>query len=303
MLTFNEPMRKGAGTVLLKQSSDQSTIESLDVSSPAVWVAGAVVTLDPAVTLGSSTGYYVEVPAGAFQDLAGNAFAGIAGTTTWNFTATDVIPPTVSTLSPADDATGVTGTTNLKITFTENIQKGTGSVVIRRLADDALVESISVNGVGVSIAGAAVTLDPSGTLASSTGYYVEVPAGALRDLAGNSFAGLAGQTSWNFTTSDFDAPTVSTLTPPDNATDAAVSSNLVITFNEPVQKGAGNVLLKRSSNQGVVESIAVSSAAVSVVGATVTIDPAVTLASVQGYYVEVPLGAFKDLAGETASRA
>jgi len=72
------------------------------------------------VTLNNSTEYYVQVADGALKDTANNSFAGIANNTTWNFTTiAEFIPPTVQSLSPADNATSVNTTTNLTITFSE----------------------------------------------------------------------------------------------------------------------------------------------------------------------------------------
>ena len=52
--------------------------------------SGATATIDLPPLL-DSTAYYVEVEAGAFADLAGNAFAGISGPTAWNFTTRGVL--------------------------------------------------------------------------------------------------------------------------------------------------------------------------------------------------------------------
>jgi len=67
----------------------------------------------------SLTGYYIQVADGALKDTANNSFAGIANNTTWNFTTVDLTPPTIQSLSPLDNATGVNTTTNLTITFSE----------------------------------------------------------------------------------------------------------------------------------------------------------------------------------------
>ena len=269
--------------------------ETIDVTSGLVTVSGATVTIDPAGTLASSTGYYVEIAAGTVKDLSNNNFAGIAGNSTWNFTTADVAAPTVTSLNPADDATGVAVGANLVVTFSENVQKGTGNILIRRSADNTVFETIDVTSGLVTVSGATVTIDPAGTLASSTGYYVEIAAGAVKDLSNNNFAGIAGNTAWNFTTADVAAPTVTALNPADDATGVAVGANLVVTFSETVQKGTGNILIRRSADNAVFETIDVTSGLVTVSGATVTIDPAGTLASSTGYYVELAAGAVKDL--------
>ena len=43
----------------------------------------------------------------AFDDGAGNSYAGINNATTLNFTAADIVAPTLASSSPADNATSV----------------------------------------------------------------------------------------------------------------------------------------------------------------------------------------------------
>ena len=50
---------------------------------------------------------------------------------------------------------------------------------------------------------------------------MEIAAGTVKDLSNNNFAGIAGNTTWNFTTADALAPTV-TAHPADDATGVAV---------------------------------------------------------------------------------
>ncbi len=116
-------------------------------------------------------------------------------------TAMDTVPPTVSTLSPADNATGVPMNFDLVITFNESVQKGTGNVTLKRISDGSVVETIPVTSGAVTVNGAQVTIDPASNLRTPTSYYVEIDAGAIEDLSGNAFAGIAGNTTWNFTTS------------------------------------------------------------------------------------------------------
>jgi Ca2+-binding RTX toxin-like protein len=45
-----------------------------------------------------------------------------------------------------------------------------------------------------------VTINPTADLASGSGYYVNMASGVIRDLAGNNFAGINGNSAWNFST-------------------------------------------------------------------------------------------------------
>jgi methionine-rich copper-binding protein CopC/endonuclease/exonuclease/phosphatase family metal-dependent hydrolase len=111
----------------------------------------------------------------------------------------DVTPPTVTVLSPADDAVGVSAATSLTMTFSEAIQKGTGNIVIKKSSDNSTVQTIDVTTAAVTVTGNSATITIA-ALAPGTGYYVEVAATVFKDLANNAYAGITGGTTWNFTT-------------------------------------------------------------------------------------------------------
>ncbi|NKE65381.1 hypothetical protein RAMLITH_06070 [Ramlibacter sp. RBP-2] len=109
----------------------------------------------------------------------------------------DTAPPGVVGFAPADEAVSVPITTNIQLTFGETVQKGAGSILLKNSAG-AVVEAYDVASSGnVTISGNILTIDPTEKLAYSTGYSVEIAAGAVRDLAGNAYAGT---TTYNFTT-------------------------------------------------------------------------------------------------------
>ncbi|MFB8794737.1 MAG: Ig-like domain-containing protein [Microcoleus sp.] len=299
VVTLSEAVQKGTGNIVIKKVSDNSVVETINVTAANVTVSGSTVTVNPTADLAQGTGYYVEIAAGAIKDLAGNNYAGTTGATTWNFTTVaDTTAPTAATFTPADNATTVAVTDNLVVTLSEAVQKGTGNIVIKKVSDNSVVETINVTAANVTVSGSTVTVNPTADLAQGTGYYVEIAAGAIKDLAGNNYAGTTGATTWNFTTvADTTAPTAATFTPADNATTVAVTDNLVVTLSEAVQKGTGNIVIKKVSDNSVVETINVTSANVTVSGSTVTVNPTADLAQGTGYYVEIAAGAIKDLAG------
>ncbi len=271
-----------------------------DIASPIA--TGATIDLSGATyqNLGSAIefrlyGYGASAGTGTFSvnDFTFN------GTVTTN----DTTPPTLSSTSPADNDTGVSITANLVATFDETVQKGASSnVVIKKTSDDSVVETIDITTAAVTVAGAVVTIDPSVTLDFNTEYYVTVDANAFKDNATspNNYAGLSSTTAWSFTTAaavDTTAPTlVLPTSPADNTTEVAVTSNLVATFSETVQKGSsGNVYIKKTSDDSIVQTIDITTAAVTVAGAVVTIDPA-DLESGTEYYIAIDANAFKDTA-------
>lgn len=206
MLAFSKEVQKGRGTLLIKRTSDRSLVESIDVASAAVSIGGAEVTIDPAADLDEKTSYYVVVSPGAFEDLAGNPFAGISGAIAWNFTTGDFTPPSVASFSPADGGSQVALDSQLVITFNEGVQTGSGHLYIKKASDGSTIESIDVASGAVHIVGTAVMIDRAVGMTETTGYYVEVSPGAFEDLSGHPFAGVSGEAAWNFTAGDFTPP-------------------------------------------------------------------------------------------------
>jgi hypothetical protein len=83
---FNENIVAGSGLIELRLSGTGELVESFDVNTADVSIAGAGITLNVSSNLLASTEYYVTIPNGAIEDAAGNAFAGFTDNTTWNFT-------------------------------------------------------------------------------------------------------------------------------------------------------------------------------------------------------------------------
>lgn len=201
-IAFNENIQKGtAGNIVVKKFSDSSVVQTIPITDAAVTVSANIATITIS-TLANSTTYFIELDSASFKDIAGNSFAGIKGSTTWKFTtqSADVTPPTVTSFSPANNATGVAVNTSLQIVFNENIQKGTtGNIVVKKLSDNSVVQTIAVTSSSVTVNNVTATITIN-TLAYSTAYYIEVDAGAFQDISGNNFAGISGNATWSFTT-------------------------------------------------------------------------------------------------------
>jgi hypothetical protein len=89
-LTFNETVQKGTGNIFIKLLSDNSTVQTIAVTDAAVTINNTIATIS-INTLSANTGYYIEVDAGAFEDLAANDYAGFTGNGTWSFTTGNII--------------------------------------------------------------------------------------------------------------------------------------------------------------------------------------------------------------------
>jgi len=96
---------------------------------------------------------------------------------------------------------------------------------------------------------------------------------------------------------DTAAPTVLSFSPADEATGVAVGSQIVLTFSEAVQRGAGSITLKTAAGSVVQTFDAATSTRVDIAGDTLTIDPSATLSYGTGYKLEFTAGTIEDLAG------
>ena len=86
-------------------------------------------------------------------------------------------------------------------------------------------------------------------------------------------------------------PTPLTFSPANAATNVAISTNIVITFNQLIQKGTGNITLRSGSAGGTAFStIGVSSVTIS--GGAMTIDPPANIGFAVTTFVVVDAGAF-----------
>ena len=294
VLTFNKPVRKGSGNIVIRPASGPDITIPVTDRQVSVSHGGRRVTIDPTADLAASTAYHVRIAAGAIEDRTGNDYAGIADATTWNFTtAADTTAPTVIGSNPSNGATAAPPNRDLVLTFSEPVRKGSGNIVIRPASGPDV--TIAVTDRQVSVRDRRVIIDPTADLAASTAYHVRIASGAIEDLAGNDHAGIADATTWSFTTdgrADTTAPT------PDWLSSAVrVSDDLTLGFNEPVRKGSGNIVIRPASGPDITIPVTDRQVSISHGGRTVTIDPTDDLAEGTAYHVRIASGAIEDLAG------
>lgn len=303
---------KGTGNFYIYKKTGDVLIETISVNASNIVFGGYTgagddphttamtkVTIYPTNTFVGSTDYYIQIDSGAIENVLGNSFSGISNETTWNFrTGADTTAPTKTSTSPSDNATGVSVSSNLSITFSESIQKGTGDITIKKISDDSTVQTIAVTNAAVTISAKTATINPPSDLASDTAYYINIASGAFKDLSNNNYAGITNNSTWNFTTTDTIAPLLVSTVPPDNGAGSSVSANLTATFDENITKGSGTLVLKKTSDDSTIESFSLpSSTKVTTSGATVTINPTSSLIADTSYYITMTSGAIEDTAG------
>jgi len=114
----------------------------------------------------------------------------------------------------------------------------------------------------------------------------------LTDAAGN--AGTAGGALT--IALDSAAPTLASASPADNSANAPLAASIVLTFNENVAAGSGNIVI--SNGAGDTRTIPVTDTTqVTIAGKTVTIQPTLKLLASTGYNIQMASGVITDTAG------
>ena len=106
VLTFSEAVDVESGNITIKKTSDDSTVETIDVTGGQVSGTGtSTITINP-TDFTSGVEYYVLIDSTAFDDSSDNSYAGISSTTALSFsTACDVWDATTKAINNAQSFT------------------------------------------------------------------------------------------------------------------------------------------------------------------------------------------------------
>ena len=285
-------------------------------SAIRTWLTGTAcktnLLSDPYSNINSA--YYWSSNYNGSTDLPGNSFEtynirgngnlrGAPNRVLFNPLTTDTTAPTLSSSVPADGATGVAINANLVLNFSETVIAQSGkNIVIKKSSDDSVVETISVTSGQVTGSNSSqITVNPSSNLDTSTSYYVLIDSASFKDAAGNSYAGISDKTSLNFTTvsSDTTAPTLVSTNPSTGATGVAIFSDVEFNFSEAVFAQSGNIVIKKASDNSVVETTSVTSVDVTGSGTNqIRLNPDI-FAENTTFYILIDATAFDDAAGNS----
>ena len=113
VLNFNENVDVESGNITIKKTSDNTTVETIDVTGGQVTGSGtSQITITPSSDFDTGTEYYVLIDATAFDDSDSGSYAGISSTTALSFTIDSLTDPT----SDKD----ITGTIDVQNTLAKN---------------------------------------------------------------------------------------------------------------------------------------------------------------------------------------
>lgn len=123
----------------------------------------------------------------------GTAASATIGTATATATITnDDSPPPAPVLTsstPTDNATGVAIGANIVLTFDQNVQAGTGNIILRPATGSDI--AIAVANAQVTFSGSTVTINPTADLRPGVAYDVIIASGVITNSGGTAFAGIA----------------------------------------------------------------------------------------------------------------
>ena len=113
VLNFSENVDVESGNITIKKTSDNTTVETIDVTGGQVTGSGtSQITVTPSSDFDRATEYYVLIDATAFDDSDSGSYAGISSTTALSFTIDSLTDPT----SDKD----ITGTIDVQNTLAKN---------------------------------------------------------------------------------------------------------------------------------------------------------------------------------------
>lgn len=315
-LTFATSIVTGtSGYIYLKKVQTNETVSTINMAnaSDRTRVTGsgtATISIAFAQPVVANTEYYIMIDPGVLRDTGGTIYEGIVDAVTWSFTTqagVDNVRPLVSKLTPATGGSITATNGTLSMEFDEVVKPGSGMIVIRNVANQAVVCSIpvthgAVTGGGTNI----ISITPSaysscGSFVKNTTYAVQIGSLAITDLAGNAYLGIGTNdfTTWRFNVAtDTVKPDLVSTLPASGTNSVKLDAVFSMIFDKPVQVNSGiNATLYR----------VVSGTTRDPISATLTVDgtdskkvimtPTALLQGTSSYIVSIPDNAITDLAG------
>lgn len=213
----------------------------------------------------------------------------------------DTTPPRIKFQSPMPGATDINPRRNLMLVFDEPVRFGTGNITLKQ-ADGTVVQNFDVTAPsrGLDLTRGTLTIQPQNPLKDATTYVIEIDHTAIRNHAGQTFAGIRGEDSWNFTTvvPDVTAPTIVEQIPRPGQTDFFPADNLVLTFSENIGFDEGAIHIRQADGT-LIESFDVANPpeGLNYLGHVLTINPKQDLPLGTALEVEIEPTAIRDNAG------
>ncbi len=243
VLNFDEALKPAtfAGKVIVREVDTDIIVASFNVDGNVVLSNDdETATIDGSLSLANETAYYVEISAGAFVDVAGNAWVGISGAANWSFTTKDIVAPTIEETSPDYTETTppeITADETIWVEFDEAMKVPTGVVYVKYDASGDVFEVVNAADITMSEDMMTMSFNLTNVPTEETEFYVDLVDLVLKDEADNAWSNIfTGGTlkDWDFIILDQTAPALASSVPANDAKMVAIDANIVLTFTEEI---------------------------------------------------------------------
>ncbi|GIP28718.1 hypothetical protein J23TS9_38480 [Paenibacillus sp. J23TS9] len=286
-ITFNEKMKAGTGDVkLVLQSNINTVLETIPASRITVNNCDAMIPMTKSLALGTT--YAVTIDSKAFVTETGADYAGIQNTSEWYFTTNR--NTSMNTTYPSNN--GILTGGQIILEYNQPVIAGSGTIELYRSNGTNVTKLNATSSLVKGSGTARITVDLSAYLQTNTDYYVLVSANAFQDQWKNNVPGITSSNDFRFYTAvdNSSGLTITNLDPADRKTGVAVDSDLYITFNRVVERGSGEVTVRKSgSSYNVPITVSASGR-----DARIRLDSGYTYDYDSTYYVTVGRNAFYD---------
>lgn len=190
------------------------------------------------ITFSAGTDYRIEAEQGFVVEDGNNETPSPANASLFTFT-TNSTGPTISSTTPAANATGVGNATTVTLTFNRYVTKtgATGNFKLYK-SPSTLLATINASDSKVTTSGNNAIINISGLITEPvTGYYFNFESNFIRDLDGLQCSATASNIS--FTTAS--APYIISTSPSDGATAVTNNQTMTFTWSWPVTANVGSI--------------------------------------------------------------
>ncbi len=198
---------------------------------------------------------------------------GVFGTGTGLFTVQAAVPPTITTITPADGATGVSIAVTPSVTFSEAMGPASiTSSTVKLLDSTGASVAQAAGSPALSANGLTATITPAAQLTQGKTYRVQVVGGAsgVMDLANHPLAATSTQTTGFGTVADTTPPTITVV-----ASSSIGSTNGTITWT--TSESADSQVFYRKLGSTAYQQTAIDATLVTLHAATLLgLDPSTT---------------------------
>ena len=255
------------------------------------------VDIDPTalgITWAPGTQYRIAIEEGFMVEDGGDQQPSPAVSSLLAFT-TNSTGPSLSSSTPSSGATGVSSSI-VTLTFNRNIIINSGTIKLYQVGTiDILAKTFNISDSQITISGNTITVDCTGFVeVGLTTYYLLLDAGIVKDF--DNFNSVAVSDANTIRWTAVENPGLNSSSPTNNATNVQ-PKNLSLTFSRNMIKGTGFIKFYKVSDNTLAYSVDVTTSAVSISNAVVSVDMEYQLTAATQYYVLIDSTALKDVNG------